>query len=377
MSASNVLANQRIELSELRQILTLARNYPSGDNCQPFRFNWNGNELEIEYETIRGQHRLNPKHLISWMTLGFLLEGMDLAASQLGFATEVTLPPRTAYFGHDFGPSKSRVSFFRTGRKGDPLAGVLLQRCTDRREFSSEPLSADLLRAAHASSATDARSSNVKLSFISPKFPSDLEKFIFAADGLIWSNPKTFVDLLHWMRLTDAETANQTDGMPWKTLGIGSSERKLLFRLKKYPFLRNLVPSISLRLKSRRILSNQLRHTGALGLFTVSSFDSTSLIECGRSAMRCWLFLNSTGYGFQPITLPAFAPIATRVQAWSEPLDQKWQNLFKSGSRILHDSFALGSGEIPLWMFRTGSATALPEELRTPRRSIDELFNVK
>lgn len=374
MTAINKSASYDIELSELRQILALARSYPSGDNCQPFLFRWNGQSLDIEYDVARGRHRLNPQHLISWMTLGFLLEALDLAASQFGLSTEVDLPTTTSDF-QDIAPlSQTRVFFNRTNRKEDPLAQALLSRCTDRRGFSTKPLSSESLNALSANCAAQNQKLKIQLSLINPPYPAKLRKLILATDALIWDDSEIFGDLLHWMRLSDSASEPTHDGMPWRTLGIRPSERRLLYRLKKYPFLRRLVPSISLRLKSRRILANQLKQSGAIGVFAVPSVDSTNLIQCGRSAMRCWLSLNSTGNGFHPLTLASFAPFAGRMQAWPTEITRRYQKVFDQAPEILRESFSLERGMIPLWMFRTGSTSELPQDLRTQRRPVDELL---
>jgi hypothetical protein len=376
MTAINQSASYGIELSELRQILAVARTYPSGDNCQPFHFHWNGQSLDIEYDVARGEHRLNPRHLISWMTLGFLLEALDLAASQLGFSTEAILPPTISDFQTTPLLGKTRVFFQRTNRKEDPLAQALLQRCTDRRDFSTKPISQESVKALYASCAAQNDQSKVTLSLITQPYPAELKKTIFAADALIWNDSRIFGDLLHWMRLSDSDPASACDGMPWRTLGIRPSERRLLLRLKKYPFLRRLIPPISLRLKSRRILAKQLKYSGAIGLFSVSSIDSTSLIGCGRSAMRSWLSLNSTGNGFHPLTLASFAPFAGQLKAWPAEMNQRYQKLFDQAPEILKKSFSIEQGMIPLWMFRTGAVSELPMELRTPRRPLEELLKI-
>ena len=131
----------KLTRATLLQILTDAMRAPSGDNCQPWRFRWDGMQLDIFHERARGLHSLNRKNHASLLTLGCLLEGLEIAAQHAGYRCAVEVQPNSA------GPW-SRVGFHPSQQAGAGLHNALLERATDRRLYHggsvSDPVFATL-----------------------------------------------------------------------------------------------------------------------------------------------------------------------------------------------------------------------------------------
>ena len=124
--------------SELEQILDLARWAPSGDNCQPWRFEIAGNDkikvrILVEGETNNIYDYANGQPTL--LAAGFLLETMRIAASRFGRSV------RWAYLGkEDAGNGRTQhlieVELPRDRALAeDPLLPYLTIRSVDRRPY--------------------------------------------------------------------------------------------------------------------------------------------------------------------------------------------------------------------------------------------------
>ncbi len=123
--------------SAIHQILNLARWAPSGDNTQPWRFEIkDDHHLVIHGFDTRDTVVYDLQGRASQISLGALLESIDLAASQSGFHVAVQrrgdMPDTQPTFDVTFQAAPER--------EPDPLAKVIRARCTQRRPMSAQPL---------------------------------------------------------------------------------------------------------------------------------------------------------------------------------------------------------------------------------------------
>jgi sulfur-carrier protein adenylyltransferase/sulfurtransferase len=70
------------DAAALRAIVAAALSAPSGDNCQPWRFAWDGEVLAIAHDAGRGVHPINRANLASLLALGCAVEAAALAATR-------------------------------------------------------------------------------------------------------------------------------------------------------------------------------------------------------------------------------------------------------------------------------------------------------
>ena len=65
----------------IERIVQAAAQAPSGDNCQPWRFVWDGKTLTIGHDEERARHGFNRVNHASCLSLGCVLESIHIAAS--------------------------------------------------------------------------------------------------------------------------------------------------------------------------------------------------------------------------------------------------------------------------------------------------------
>ena len=81
-SEGKILKSNATSIPEaIYRIVEAAMQAPSGDNCQPWRFEWNGHELCVSHNEEKARHAFNRANHASYISLGCVLESISIAAS--------------------------------------------------------------------------------------------------------------------------------------------------------------------------------------------------------------------------------------------------------------------------------------------------------
>ncbi|MEW6327824.1 MAG: nitroreductase family protein [Thermodesulfobacteriota bacterium] len=94
---------------------------PSGDNCQPWRFKWNGQKLFLFNVPERDTSLYNSRQRASFIAHGAVLENMDIAACSHGYLMRPVLFPE----GED-NPLIATIEFRESPRKDDSLLSAVI-----------------------------------------------------------------------------------------------------------------------------------------------------------------------------------------------------------------------------------------------------------
>jgi hypothetical protein len=350
----------------LRQLLGAAIRAPTGDNCQPWRFRWDGSTLLVMHEESRGRHAFNRNNHASWLSLGCLLEGLDLAAGRHGLRTRTEL---TAPNGGLAAPWAS-ITFGTSGAQVDPLADALEQRCTDRRPYRREWLPAGLVDALTA----DGQSSATARLHLAQNLSEPFGRYVVEGDEIVMRSELAHRDLMKWLRFSSAEAVATRDGMPWWTFASYGESRvlKLCRSYSVQRFANRLGFVSAYKRNSRRLLAA----SSAIGLVTVETPGFHSLVEAGRLFLRSWLRLSLAGYGFQPLTLPSLSVYDFATGAIDGDTPEQFRRLYAGGRQLLQREFAYDAERLPVWMFRTGPV-APPNWTRTYRLDLDGILELE
>src|SRR4051794_1837037 len=112
-------------LSTLLQYAVLA---PSADNLQPWTFHKNGNTLDISLQEAKAIPSVgNMKNTAGLVTLGALIENLDIAAQEMGYALNVELFPKG-----ETSPIVASVRFEAREKVPQKLFPFLSSRCSNR-----------------------------------------------------------------------------------------------------------------------------------------------------------------------------------------------------------------------------------------------------
>lgn len=358
---------QSIEVPRERveRIVTLANRAPSGDNCQPWRFRWDGAALTIQHDAARARHAIDYHDHGSHLTLGCVLESIAVAAAAEGLAADAHLDLASA------GETWAAVRFSPGASAPGELRDALELRATDRRLYRRGSIAHPVFAAVQQ----DARAFAGVGLYVIDRFGPELLRYLLAVDSYILRHEEVFRDTLRWVRLSDEEAAAHDDGVAWRTIGVEVPSMGAT-RLARHPWAYRLFDTLPVRGASHAWLGLQLASSAALWAVTVKPGRAEDLVAAGRLAMRAWLRFNRAGFGVQPLTLPAL-PVYNLACGGLPPTTRpEFVRLFEQGRSVVARAFDWPSSELPVWMFRVGLADPLPDRLRAPRRRTHEILTI-
>ena len=333
---------------DVHKILELAARAPSGDNCQPWKFERAGQgEVAVLWDRNRAAHPLDAGDLSSHLALGALLESARLAAPLFGMSAAFELLCLD-------GVERARLRFREVfpAPRADPDAHFLSQRFVDRR-----PYLAGSLDAAWLSEWTKPQPEygNCRLVVQGP-VSRELAVQIAKTELLAVELPGSFLRTLAWIRFTRSEVESTSDGMPWWTLGVSMPESWALRTLRAFPSLFGVARALALRRGLRGTLIRNLMATPALfGLAAVSS-EPDAFVHAGRLALRAWLRLTLQGWTAQPLSASSVS-VSALDAGLIDPgvLPEGGQRIeFEITRKLLSSYLGLRPDEKLLWLLRTG-----------------------
>jgi hypothetical protein len=348
---------------ELRAILEKAIWAPSGDNCQPWHFEWDGKMLTIKHDASRALHPLDPQGVASTIAFGCLLESIDIAAAELGYACQTSLldmKPR--------GVSRwVEVKFEPTTPKTSALADALLKRATDRRPFQGGTLEPQMFH--------KAKEGKAQLHFVS-KPSKELIRFVVEAEQLLVHIREVLPATMHWVRFSQAEARRTGDGMSWRNMGTKFWEVPAMPLLRDFP-IAHFLARFCMAPQHRFRVTKQLDTSAGIVCVSAPSpiQERVALVDSGKLMMNAWLSLTQHAYGVQPLTLASLVGLCALEGVMELP--ETWMQFFRSGEKLLQNSFGIPEGNTATWMIRAGKSTPLPQKAKTFRRPLSEILTIK
>lgn len=203
--------NKRISQALLRQFVEAALASPSVHKFQPARWRIDGNALVLLEDTKRRLEVGDPRGRDAAISLGAAAEGVAIAASGEGFATQIERLTATQGPLH----SIARLTFKR-GARPDPLLPVLPQRASWRGRFVT-PSAED--RAAVADLASDDRTI-----ITDPAAIAGIAAQYDAASYAIMQDDPFRAELRHWMRLKPSHPGWARDGLNAAAMQLSAFE---------------------------------------------------------------------------------------------------------------------------------------------------------
>lgn len=352
-----------LDRSTVAQIVRAGLLAPSGDNCQPWRFVWNGRGLDLILVYERAESLYDVQHTASWIALGATITNMRLMAQARGYDVSAQLFPR----GHGE-PHAARISFEPMTPHHDPLTSVLEARCANRRPYQRTPLTA-ALRDELLATARSGPGTSLELIEI------DQAKRTVAAlaarnDQILFENRALHDGLYRWLRWTTQESG---DGMPIGSLELHPVERPGFHLLGSWPVAHTLAACGVTRLLPLRTQRTYQR-SAALGLLTAEGQRPEDFVHAGEVLERLWLTSTLQGLAFQPITGMICLLLRCRL-AEGQGLSPRHRALVEATGAQLATVFPALAHRTPIMLFRIGFAA--PPTARTLRRPVEDVLSLE
>jgi hypothetical protein len=311
----------------VRAIIEQAMTAPSGDNCQPWTWVWDGQVLFISHSSERGRHSINLNNSASLLSFGCLLEALEIASTSFGYKSKVTLvnpgssDPTAAWARVEFTESVSAHGVVQA----HPHYQTLEMRATDRRPYKggsvNDPVFSEIARITKDSSKARVlvKSSDSK----------EFMDYALNSEYFLWTAKKVVKDLCHWMRLTSHEAASTQDGMSAQNMNINPMEASMMKLVRRYPIIPKILWHLGFKFKMKSLMKQNIQSSAALICVAVKDMSEAAIIEAGKLAMKTWLTLNKNGYGVQPLTFLSLTATNIEVGAVGAPTEGNFIKHFK------------------------------------------------
>ncbi|MBI3323713.1 MAG: hypothetical protein HYZ92_00340 [Candidatus Omnitrophica bacterium] len=338
---------------------------PSGDNCQPWQFVWNGRSLEIHFVASRAESLYDVQNLASWISLGATLANMRIAARQRACHLQADLFPQ----GEASNPV-ALVSWQPEAGAGDPLYAALERRCVNRLPYQTRPLP-ELIRQRLEASVDTAQGVSLRL-VENERGRRTLASLAALNERLLFENTALHHGLYRWLRWSAAEVQRTGDGMPIGSLGLHRIE-EAGFRLLGARPLANSLAAVGLTgllpIRTQRVYAR----SSAIGLLSVPEARPVEFVRGGEALERLWLTATAEGLAFQPMTGVTFLVLRCRLLKGAG-LSRRHQALLLRASAAM-TAWLPELDRAPVMLFRIGFAEA--PKARALRRPISAVLSLR
>lgn len=270
---------------------------PSGENCQPWSFKFDGSKIWLYNLPDRDLSIYNYKQKGSYVSHGAAIENMAIAASSKGYETAVQLFPDQGQ------PNLMAVLNFEKNETvtADPLVAVIPRRSTNRKFYKPEPLTAEEQdQIIKSCMKVAAPGESLKL-ITDRKAIIEIAPSLTVNEQLIFSNPvmhQFFFDHLRW---TAAEDNEKKNGFFVKALELTFMQVTAFKILKHWSLIKFLDKFGFAKVAGQANLKNY-ESSGGLGAIVLAGNSNIDYVNAGRMIQRVWLTATSLGLSIQPVT---------------------------------------------------------------------------
>jgi hypothetical protein len=269
---------------------------PSADNSQPWRFAWDGDDLNLRIDADRSGKVSDSRFVLSDLAAGTCLENMVIHACSLGYAADVQVFPH---------PEDelwvARIGWRRSpggDSPGEPLAAAIEQRHTDRRFPWRGPIAADVR------DRLDAQARRIPGPRLVWLQSSDERKAALAvirlAETLRFRSPALHAELFSSIRFSAGWHDACEEGLAPATLAVEAPMRPL-FQMMRRPAVmgafNRLGAASMLGLRSAWL---PIRLSPGLCLLVIPATARSDVLAAGRALQRVWLQATLEGLSIQP-----------------------------------------------------------------------------
>ena len=282
---------------QVRSLVHFATLAPSGGNCQPWRFSWDGRRLRLAHDAERSRSFLDFDGLASWLAFGAAVENVALVAAGMGLEVAVDLAPDPRH------PAVVCDLRFVARRGAAPartevLAAAIPERVTNRKLSARATLPADA-RGALLRAAADVPGAALQL-VEDPDRLAELGEVLGRGDRLRFLSRTMHGEMMAELRWTPDEVCRTRDGLDVATLELTGADLAGLRVMSSWAAM-DLVG----RLGGGRALEKPARKAiaaaSAVGLVSVPGRTRAAYFAGGRAMQRVWLQATALGLAFQPM----------------------------------------------------------------------------
>lgn len=331
---------------EMDKIITAANQAPSGENCQPWRFEVRGNELTIFLVPERDQSFYNERQKGSLVAVGAAVENALIAASALGYQPQLVLSPEETNKN-----LIARISLLEGPSKNDALYNFIPLRISNRKKYYAVSLTTternELLRVAQEAGGT-------LLLLEDEDEKKALARTVSLNERLIFENKNLhhfFFTHLNW---TKEEEKKRGTGFFIPSLELEPKKVSAMKLFSRWPILK-ILNHLGVSGMVAKDNAQTYASSAAFGAILTKGDTPKDFVDAGRILERVWLNATKLGLWMQPTTGVIFLMQKIRSGNTSG-FSGREIGLIEKAYQDICSLLRVTSGEtIPL-LFRTGHA---------------------
>jgi molybdopterin/thiamine biosynthesis adenylyltransferase len=293
---SNRIIDNSIHPDVLNYIIQAGIQAPSGDNCQPWKFSYDENNISLYLNEDADRSFFNVAQIASLISCGAAMENMKITATKFKLRSDIQ------YGSAETGPVKKIASLILSedvNLNKDPLADFVWKRQTNRKLYKKAAVPSGLL--------IDLKSSMNEMQGTEVLFITDLEKLkklallVSMADRIRTERKDLHEHLFQMIRFSKEEALEKRNGFYIKNLEAGLSGEIFLKTTRSWQIM-NMANKLGFGKIVAQAAFNGIAHSSGAGLVVTRGRTREDFFTGGRALERVWLSLTRAGYQMQPMT---------------------------------------------------------------------------
>lgn len=286
----------RVSREQIRSLVAHGVMAPSGGNAQPWKFEFDGQRLHCFLDRERSRVFLDYQYFAGYLSLGAVVENIQLAAEHQGLAMTVDPFPQAGQEAH-----VCTLSFeLLEGRAPSAeLFEQIAKRVTNRKAGTRGRLT----QVDRAAMLTAAELRHGRLALLDDEHRlGRLADLLGPVDRLRFTSRTMHGEMMNEVRWTPHEVELTRDGLDVATLELTPVDLAglRLASLGAMELVGKLSGGRALEKPARRSVAGAT----ALGLLSIDGGRSPrTMFEGGRALQRVWLTAGARGYSIQPMTV--------------------------------------------------------------------------
>lgn len=339
-------------------VLEVARNAPSGDNTQPWRFAVEDNSLEIYNDESKTNPIFDSKQYGAYIGHGCLIENIRQESCARGYKIHVQ------YFPQGSSNPVAKITFSEEECVSD-IAKYIPERKTNRNPYKNQLLSEEERTCFEHKS----------LMLIDGDKKKDLTAFLSKAEKTVFETPELQDIIYSSLRWSKKEEQEKKEGLFVHTLELNPVQVGLLklSRNRKILNFLNKIGFASLVSKSNK---ETYLASSALG-FIVGERNPTSYVQAGELLENTWLKAQSIGMSMQIINGSVFMAQDIKHVVNETAISDENKTALSEGLAQAREILNLNNDQHILSAFRIGYAKKEASETSTKQEVVELLKEAK
>lgn len=336
-----------MDIEDIRKILSVSINAPSGSNSQPWRFEIKDRRLSIIALPEKDHPILNYRNRGTWFAHGALIENIRVISASMGYKTEI------AYFPAATDPNLVSVIEFESSvpDNGD-LSSSIAERSTNRKPYKLTPLTQQQL-AYLEQSVEEVGDKGIRVHFEREDNNIKVLAHAIAANEIVTLEDKglhrLFFNEIVWSK--KVENKRKT-GLYLKTMELKPPQEIILQLLRHWPIM-NTLRRIGFAKAIAKGNEKVYSATPVIGAIIMTD-DDQNFVSAGRITERIWLKAIRIGYSLHLMTGTLFFAQGIMNNVYNFSGDHR--KLIIKEYKNIRNIFSVSDGEVVAALFRVGDA---------------------